>query len=178
MPQSGTLVKQWNTMRVPSLMAGFISPLAGPGAWKTFDGKIAGAVNCNFEMGSAITSKRVPKAVAFHKAYKKRWGKNLEAGHGPAPAYESVFILAEAIERAGTLDADAIVAALEKTDRMGAMGRMKFDKGHQIIYGLDPSKTAVAAVFQWKAGGGRTIVFPPAIADGKIELPPGLKSLK
>jgi branched-chain amino acid transport system substrate-binding protein len=178
MPQSGTLVKEWNAMKVPSLMAGFISPLAGPGAWKTFDGKIAGAVNCNFEMGSGITSKRMPEAVAFEKAYKKRWNEDLEAGHGPAPAYESVFILAEAIERAGTLDADAIVAALEKTDRVGVMGRIKFDAGHQVIYGLDPAKTAVAAVFQWKAGGRRTIVFPPTIADGKIELPPGLKSLK
>jgi branched-chain amino acid transport system substrate-binding protein len=28
MPQSGTLVKQWNSMRIPSLLAGFISPLA------------------------------------------------------------------------------------------------------------------------------------------------------
>src|SRR3990172_8536396 len=32
MPTSGILVKQWNTMRIPALMAGFISPLAGPSA--------------------------------------------------------------------------------------------------------------------------------------------------
>ena len=51
MPQSGTLVKQWNAMKVPAILAGFISPLAGSDAWKTFDGKIGGAMNTIFEMG-------------------------------------------------------------------------------------------------------------------------------
>lgn len=174
MPQSGILVKQWNAMKIPSLMAGFISPLAGPGAWKTFDHKIAGAINCNFEVGSAISSSKVAPSTAFEQAYTKRWGKPLEAGHGPAPSYESVHILAEAIERAGSLDADAIVAELKKTDRQGAMGRIKFDEGHQVVYGMNPAESAVAAVFQWTADGGRTIVFPTDLAEGEIVLPKGL----
>ena len=178
MPQSGTLVKQWNAMQIPSLLAGFISPLAGPGAWKTFDQKIGGAINCNFEMGSAISSSKMAKSTAFEQAYLKRWGKPLEAGHGPAPSYESVYILAEAIERAGKLDADAIVAELEKTDRQGVMGRIKFDEGHQVGYGMNPDESAVAAVFQWTADGGRTIVFPPALAEGEIMLPKGLAAAK
>lgn len=178
MPQSGILVKQWNAMQIPSLMAGFISPLAGPGAWKTFDRKIAGAVNCNFEVGSAISSSKVAPSTAFEEAYAKRWGKPLEAGHGPAPSYESVHILAEAIERAGRLDADAIVAELEKTDRQGVMGRIKFDEGHQVVYGMNPAESAVAAVFQWSSDGGRTIVFPTALAEGEIALPKGLAPAK
>jgi branched-chain amino acid transport system substrate-binding protein len=178
MPQSGILVKQWNTMKVPALLAGFISPLAGPGAWNTFDQKIAGAINCNFEMGSAISSPKVPKSVAFEEAYLKRWGEPLQAGHGPAPSYESVYILAEAIARAGSLDADAITAELQKTNRDGVMGRVIFDEGHQAVYDMDPATAAVAAVFQWKSDGSRTIVFPTALADGKIELPEGLSSAK
>ncbi len=178
MPQSGILVKQWNAMKIPSLMAGFISPLAGPGAWKTFDGKIAGAINCNFEVGSAIASSKVAPSTAFAQAYAKRWGKPLEAGHGPAPSYESVHILAEAIERAGSLDADAIVAELKKTDRQGVMGRIKFDEGHQVVYGMNPADSAVAAVFQWTADGGRTVVFPTALAEGEIVLPKGLAPAK
>ncbi|MCP3955159.1 MAG: ABC transporter substrate-binding protein, partial [Desulfobacterales bacterium] len=178
MPQSGTLVKQWNAMRVPALMAGFISPLAGPGAWKTFNQKIGGAINVNFEMGSAISSDKVPASKAFARAYKKKWGVDIEAGHGISPSYESVYLLAEAIERSGSVEADAIVAELEKADRVGVMGRIKFDQGHQVVYDMDPEKSAVAAVTQWNNDGTRNIVFPPAIADGTIKLPAGLKPAK
>jgi branched-chain amino acid transport system substrate-binding protein len=175
MPQSGILVKQWNGMKVPALMAGFISPLAGPGAWKTFDGKIGGAINCNFELGSAIATAKVPASQAFADAYKKKYGVPIEAGHGISPSYEAVYLLAEAIERAGSLDADAVVAELEKTDRMGVMGRIKFDDGHQVVYDMNPEESAVAAMIQWNDDGSRTIVFPASIADGQIKLPAGLK---
>ncbi len=178
MPQSGILVKQWKSMNVPALMAGFISPLAGTDAWKSFDAKIGGAINCVFEMGSAIASDKLPKSVEFYNKYKKIYGKDLQAGHGPAPAYESVYILAEAIERAGSLDPDAVVAELKKTDRMGIMGRIRFDAGNQVIYGFDPKETAVAAVFQWTDDGKRRIVFPESLADSKIQLPKGLTSAK
>jgi branched-chain amino acid transport system substrate-binding protein len=178
MPQSGILVKQWKSMNVPALMAGFISPLAGSDAWKTFDGKIGGAINCVFEVGSAIASDKLPKSVEFYNKYKNIFGKDLQAGHGPAPAYESVYILAEAIERAGSLEPDAVAAQIKKTDRMGIMGRIRFDDGNQVVYGFDPKETAVAAVFQWTDDGKRRIVFPDSLADAKIQLPKGLKSAK
>jgi len=178
MPQSGILVKQWKAMQVPALMAGFISPLAGSDAWETFDGKIGGAMNCIFELGSAIASPKVPASEKFYAAYRQVYGKALQAGHGPAPSYESVYILAEAIERAGSLDPDALVAAVEKTDRNGVMGRIHYDEGHQAVYGFDPDDTAVSTVFQWTEDGKRVIVFPESIAEAKIALPPGLKSLK
>ncbi len=178
MPQSGILVKQWKAMRIPALMAGFISPLAGSDAWKIFGGKIGGAMNSIFELGSAIGSSRVPQSVAFINKYKRVYKKSLQAGHGPAPAYESVYILAEAIERAGSLDPDAIVAEIEKTNRVGVMGRVRYDQGHQAIFGSDPQQTAVGVVFQWTEDGKRKIVFPQSVAEAKIQLPPGLKSLK
>lgn len=178
MPQSGTLVKQWNAMKIPAILAGFISPLAGSEAWKTFDGKIVGSLNTIFELGSAIASNQYAPSQTFYDNYKKKYGKELQAGHGPAPAYESVYILKEAIERAKSLDPDAIVAELEKTDRMGVIGRVKFDEGHQAVYGFDPNETAVSTVFQWTADGKRAIVFPASIAEAKIELPKGLTSLK
>jgi branched-chain amino acid transport system substrate-binding protein len=178
MPQSGTLVKQWNTMKIPAVLSGFISPLAGSDAWKTFDGKIAGAMNTIFELGSAIASDKHPASKKFYMQYEKKYGKKIQAGHGPAPSYESVYILKEAIERAKSLDPDAIVAELEKTDRMGVMGRIRYDEGHQAVYGFDPAETSVSTVFQWTNDGKRKIIFPKTIAEGKIKLPKGLKSLK
>jgi len=176
MPQSGILVKQWKSMKVPALVAGFISPLAGPAAWNTFDEKIDGAMNCIFEIGN-IPAPKVAKSVEFFEKYKKKYGKPIEAGHSPAPAYEMVYILKEAIERAGTLDPDKVVAELEKTDRVGAMGRIRFNKGHQVVYGGDPNETALGCMIQWQQGK-RVIVYPASVAEGEIQLPEGLKPAK
>ncbi len=178
MPQGGILVKQWKSMNVPALMMGFIGPLSGSDAWKTFDGKIGGAINCIFEMGSALASDKIPASVEFYNKYKNTYGHEIQAGHGPAPSYEAVYILAQAIERAGSLDPDAITAELKKTDRIGALGRIRFDEGNQAVFGFDPNETAVGAVFQWTDDGKRRIVFPESLAEGKIQLPKGLQPAK
>ena len=177
MPQSGILVKQWKSMKVPALVAGFISPLAGPAAWNSFDKKIDGALNCIFEIGN-VPCPKVPKSLEFFNKYKKKYGKPIEAGHSPAPAYEMVYILKEAIERAGSIDGDKVVAALEKTDRIGAMGRIRFNDGHQVIYGEDPNEMAMGCMIQWRAPGERVVVYPESVAEGKIQLPEGLKPAK
>jgi len=177
MPESGVLVKQWKSQKVPALMVGFISPMTGQGAWKAFDAKIGGVMNAIFELGSIPSQKYAP-ATAFYQAYEKKYGKGLEAGHGPAPSYESVYLLKEAMERAGSTEADAVVAALEKTDRKGVMGRVKFNPGHQVIYGTDPAEAAIACMYQWTDDGKRMIVYPPALAEGEIKLPSWMKSAK
>jgi branched-chain amino acid transport system substrate-binding protein len=83
--------------------------------------------------------------------------------------------LKDAIERAGTIDSDAIVTALEKTDMMGVFGRIRFDpKSHQVIPSNDPKEGAVGTVFQW-LDGKRVVVFPESIAMGEIQLPPWMK---
>jgi branched-chain amino acid transport system substrate-binding protein len=92
--------------------------------------------------------------------------------------WESVYILKEAIERAGSLDPDAVAAEIKKTDRTGVMGRIKFDDGNQAIFGMDPKEAAVACVFQWNEKGERVNVFPESIVDAKIRLPEGLKPAK
>ncbi len=170
MPSSGALAMQWKQMQSPAMLCGFISPMVGPGAWKTFDGHIAGALNAVFELGN-IPSDRYPPAAAFYQAYKARYGFPIESGHGPAPAYEAVYVLAEAIEAAGSLDADKIVTALEATDRAGVMGRLRFHPSHQALFGKDPEREAVACLIQWTRDGHRRIVYPPIIAEGDIEAP-------
>jgi branched-chain amino acid transport system substrate-binding protein len=179
-PESSRLVKQWNEMKVPALLCGFISPMMGPAAWKAFEGKIAGSLNVVFELGN-IPSRKYGPAAAFYEGFKREYGREIEAGHGPAPAYESVYILRDAIERAGTIDPSRMVSSLEETDRLGVMGRIRFNDGHQVIFGKDPSEEALACVIQWREGGERRIVYPPAVAEGEITLPqtaPGVSQIK
>jgi branched-chain amino acid transport system substrate-binding protein len=170
MPESVVLVKQWDRLRDQSLLCGFISPMVGPGAWHTFDGKIAGTLNVIFELGN-IPSPRWQPSMDFYHAFYNAYGRNIEAGHGPAPAYESVYILADAVGRAGSLNADDLVTALEATDRLGAMGRIRFHRGHQVIFGNDLANDALACIVQWGKDGRRKIVYPLSIADGEIQLP-------
>jgi branched-chain amino acid transport system substrate-binding protein len=180
MVESIVFVKQWKSMRIPAVMVGFTSRLGVPEAWKNFDGKIGGTMEVVYELGSAIGSKKVPLSMEFQNTYEKRWGgyPSGTGGHGASPSYEAVKVLAEAIERAGSLEADAVVSALEKTDRMGVMGRIKFDEVHQVPYGLDFREAAIGAGIQWTETGNRVIVYPPILAEGKIQLPKGLKSAK
>jgi len=177
MPQSGTLVKQWKSMKVPAIMAGFISPAVGPASWKAFDQKIGGMVNCVFEIGS-LPAQKYPPAAKFYEAYQKKYGQPIEAGHGPSPSYASVYLFKAAVEKAGSLDPDAIAEALAQSDAEAAIGRVKFTPGHQAVYGNDPQKEALGAVFQWTEDGKRVIVYPPAVAEGKIQLPSWMKSKK
>lgn len=174
MPQSGVLLKQWKALRIPAVMAGFISPMAGQGAWKRFRGRIAGLMNAIFEVGN-MPAKKIPASVRFYNAYRKKYGKYLQSGHGPAPAYVAVYLLKAAIEKAGSVNPDKIVAALKTTDAASIMGRIKFNKTNQVIFGGDPMKTAVGCVFQWSRKGKRVIVFPPALAEGAVQLPPWMK---
>jgi branched-chain amino acid transport system substrate-binding protein len=112
--------------------------------------------------------------MKFYDAYTKRWGIEPE-GLGTSSSYMAVYVLKEAIERAGSLDSDKVVTALEKTDIMGVYGRLRFDpKGHQVIPATDPKEGAVGSILQWQ-DGKRVVVYPKSIATGEILLPPWMQ---
>lgn len=174
MPESSILLRQWYAMKVPALPFGSIIAAAEqPGFWKATEGKgeycLANVVNA----GNA-PSNATPWTMKFCRAYTKRWGIEPE-GYGTSSSYMGPYVLKDAIERAGTIDSDAVVTALEKTDMMGVYGRIRFDpKSHQVIPSNDPKEGAVGTIFQWQAGK-RVVVYPQSIAMGKIKLPPWMK---
>jgi branched-chain amino acid transport system substrate-binding protein len=177
MPQSGILLKQARAMQIPALMAGFISPIACENAWKVFEGEVEGMINMVYEVGP-IPVKAVPKSVAFNENYGKRYGQKARtelSGHGPGPSYDAVYIMANAIERAKTVEPEALVKAIEQTDMQGAIGRIRFGKDHQVVYGDDPKETALGVGFQWVKPGKRVVIFPESVAEAKIQLPPYMK---
>ncbi len=174
MPESSILLKQWHDLKVPALPFGSIIAAAEqPGFWKATEGKgefcLANVVNA----GNA-PSQATPWTMKFFDAYTKKWKIEPE-GYGASSSYMAPYVLKEAIEKAGTLDPDKVVAALEKTDMVGVYGKIKFDpKSHQVVPSLDPGEGAVGTIFQWQAGK-RIVVFPQKIATGQIQLPPWMK---
>jgi len=171
MPETSILLKQWHDMKVPALPFGsIISAAEQPGFWKATEGKgeycLANVVNA----GNA-PCEATPWTMKFYNAYKERWGVEPE-GYGTSSSYMGPYVLKDAIERAGTIESEAVIKALEETDMMGVYGRIRFDpKSHQIIPSTDPEEGAVGTIFQWQAGK-RVVVFPPKIAMGEIKLPP------
>jgi branched-chain amino acid transport system substrate-binding protein len=174
MPETSILLKQWYDMKIPALPFGtIISAAEEPGFWKASGGKGEYAMASVVNAGNA-PSKATPWTMKFVEAYQKKYGLEPE-GYGTSSSYMAVYTLKDAIERAGTLNSDAVVAALEKTDLMGVYGRIKFDpKSHQVIPSIDPKEGAVGTIFQWQAGK-RVVVFPPKIAMGEVKLPPWMK---
>jgi branched-chain amino acid transport system substrate-binding protein len=177
MPSSSNLIKQWYALKPPAVLCGFLSPATGPKAWSVLGNRLGGLINVIFELGN-IPSAKYPPATAFYRSFRARYGHPIQSGHGPAPAYESVYVLAEALERAGSLDPDRVAAALEVTDRRGVMGRVRFHRGHQAIFGQDPEQEALGCVVQWSNNGGRNIVDPESLAEGKLTLPRFVKPVK
>lgn len=174
MPETAILLKQWYDMKIPALPFGtIISAAEQPGFWKATEGKgeycMASVVNAG-----NTPSRATPWTMRFVEAYQKKYGLEPE-GYGTSSSYMAVYVLKDAIERAGKIDSDHVVAALEKTDMMGVYGRIRFNpKSHQVIPSIDPNEGAVGTIFQWQAGK-RVVVFPPKIAMGDIKLPPWMK---
>lgn len=172
MPESAILLKQWKNMRMKCIPMGFMSAAEQPGFWDATKG------NCEYTIVDAVNGGNVPSNITpwtmkFAKAYEKKWGLEPE-GYGTSSSYMAVYQLKEAIEKAGSLDADAVIKALEEQDLMGVYGRMKFARNHQIIPADDPNEGAVGCMFQWQ-DGKRVQFFPSAGATGKVMLPPWMK---
>ncbi len=170
MPETAVLLKQWKSFRLKSLPLGFMSAAEQPGFWKASDG------NCEYTVVDVVNGGNAPAEITpwtmkFVEAYKKMWGLEPE-GYGTSSSYMAVYALKDAIERAGTLDADAVVKGLEEIDLMGVYGRIRFDpKSHQVIPSTDPKEGAIGGMFQWQ-DGKRVTFWPEAGAIGKLKLPP------
>ncbi len=173
MPEAEILIKQLYLMKIKAVVTGIISPAAPEYAWEVTDGAVEGIFGFILEAGS-IPVKKIPKSLEFYNAYKRFWGsekaKRLSC-HGAANSYDAVYVLKEAMERAGELDPEKIVKEIERTDMFGAVGRIRFSKFHQLIFSFDPKQGAIACIFQWKKPGIRVPVFPVTIAEGRIDLP-------
>lgn len=177
---AGVFAKQYTAMKVPALLIGFIPPIAAPMAVQTVGPEVEYSLSVEFPAGSSLALKRLPKTGEFLDKFVKKYGTLPEAAAVNASAYDSVYILAAAIEKAGSLDPDKLVEALEQTDYMGTSGRLRFNENHIVVFGeKDPNETGVAVVFQWqkdKAGNLQRIpVYPDFLAEGDIMLPPWMK---
>lgn len=168
------LIKQWADMKVPALLCGFLSSASDPGMWKATAGKVNYVVLMNGEAGCSPDAEVTPLTRPYLDSYVARWK---EKPYLPAAvtSRDSLYVLKDAIERAGTLESDALISAIEQTNMVSVSGRLKFDKAsHTVIFGNDPKEASLGIYLQWQ-DGKRVTVCPPAIATTAIKLPPWIK---
>src|SRR4029077_2166093 len=81
----------------------------------------------------AIRAPMTPKTIPFWDEFVKRFGTApVYTGIG---TYDAVHVYAEAVRRANSLDTDAVIKALEKTDMVGIAGKIQFDEVHDVKTG-------------------------------------------
>ena len=98
-----------------------------------------------------------PLTVPFFTEFEKRAG---EAPAYNAGTYDAMYLLKSALERAGTLESDAVVTALEKTDQPGTVAvrfmftgqDAKLHNPHDVPYGPG-FVTGIATQWQPAANG-------------------------
>jgi branched-chain amino acid transport system substrate-binding protein len=116
----------------------------------------AGKANYVSTLDTYAKVQMTPKTIDFVNAFEKRFGKSPTYNAG---THDAIYLLKEAIEQAGTTNADKLVAALEKISFVGAAGVVEFDKRHDPVWG--PGKSTGIAV-QWQ-DGKKVPFWPPQV---------------
>jgi branched-chain amino acid transport system substrate-binding protein len=144
--------KQWEELEIPAASVG-INVMAQADSFIESTGGLG-----NYEMTLNVYARDVElteKTAAFMDDFIEEMGETPTYNAG---TYDAMYILKEAIERAGSLEQDDIVVELEETDYIGTGGRFVFNPEHDVTWG--PGYVTGVGV-QWQDGELKG-VWPPA----------------
>jgi len=151
-PMGIVLGRQMGELQLPAVAFGINVEAQKDGFWQATAGK--GNYVATLDTFSEVEV--TPKTIPFVKAFKERYKR------GPtynAATYDAIHMLKNAIEQAGTIEADKLVPVIEKTEHVGAAGTDTWDKSHDLIWAV--GKTSGIAV-QWQ-DGKKVAFWPPQV---------------
>ena len=165
---------QWKSQQVPIPMFGVSSQATNSTFWKDTNGATEGVLYQGVSgPGVAVTPKTLPFVDEFVKKY----------GNTPSycgyTAYDDVYMIADAVKRAGSLDSDKLVAAMEATDYGGTIGRIQFlPQGDPHVHGLKTGAGLITGLMlQWQirragqhvaGGSGQGQVGIPVLRQDRV----------
>jgi len=158
---------QWKNQQVPIPMFGISAQALSPTFWKDTNGAAEGVPSLAVATPDVAVT---PKTKPFAAAFKAKFGT--PPAYTGYTAYDEVYIIADAIQRAGSTDPDKMVAELEKTDFEGTIGKIQFyGKNDEFTHGIKSGPGSVTGlVFQWQ-DQKQVVVWPDQLASGKLRLP-------
>jgi branched-chain amino acid transport system substrate-binding protein len=119
-PAGTVFSRQWGELQIPAAPVGINVQAQSKGHWAATGGVTEYEMLLNFyAVGIEIT----PKSRPFFDKFVERFG---EYPTYTASTYDAIFILAEAIERAGTIETYPVLAELQKTEYPGTGGLITY----------------------------------------------------
>lgn len=141
-PAAVTYGRQWGELEIPACSFGLSAESQKMEFWEATDGYSNYETSLNTYGKANITAKTMPFMEKFLET----------AGDTPshsAATYDALYLYKDAVERAETLEVDAVVESLADTDYEAAMGRVVFSDFHSVTWGPE-YVTGVAN--QWQDG--------------------------
>lgn len=163
---------QWKNQQVPIPMVGMSSQATNSAFGKDTNNAADGVIYQSLSgPGVAVTGKSVP----FTNGFKARFGNY--PSYAGYTAYDQVYYIADAVTRAGSVDADKMIDALEKTDWTGTTGRTEFyGKDDPFTHSMKYGEGLVSGLMlQWQ-DGAQVAVWPAKLAQGKLKFPGFIKT--
>jgi branched-chain amino acid transport system substrate-binding protein len=164
---SEMLVQQWYDAKPPFAIGGVDVHSADAGFFQRTGGKAISEITSNLALRAPVTTATVP----FWDAFVQRTGRAAPL-YTALSGYDAVNLYAQAVTRAGSTQADAVLAELERSDFVGTQGRLQFDVNHDLKVGPGLVRLAFA---QWQADGRREVVWPLALRTAPPIPPPWMK---
>ena len=160
--------KEYYDRQSPMLVFGGINLMASdPSGWERTEGKCN-----NMAFSDFLTMTSFPytsKTLQTRDAYMNMWGGE-PITLAAANTYDAIkFILKDAIERAGTIETEAVIRALEETSVETSNVRdFVFTESHALMMETNPNDPdadyAIEMVFQWQ-DGVQVPVYPKKIME-------------
>jgi branched-chain amino acid transport system substrate-binding protein len=162
---------QWKNQQVPIPMFGISSQATNETFGKDTNDAAEGVL---YQGVSGPNVAVTPKSVPFAEDFKKRYGNY--PSYAGYTAYDEVYYIADAVKRAGSVEADKVVDALEKTDWEGTIGRVQFyGKDDPFTHSIKYGKGLITGLMlQWQ-GGKQVAVWPKEVAKSDLKFPSFIK---
>ncbi|WP_420971730.1 ABC transporter substrate-binding protein [Bradyrhizobium sp. B120] len=162
---------QWKNQQVPIPMFGISSQATNETFGKDTNDAAEGVL---YQGVSGPNVAVTPKSVPFAEDFRKRYGNY--PSYAGYTAYDEVYYIADAVKRAGSVEADKMVDALEKTDWEGTIGRVQFyGKDDPFTHSIKYGKGLITGLMlQWQ-GGKQVAVWPKEVAKSDLKFPSFIK---
>jgi branched-chain amino acid transport system substrate-binding protein len=132
-------------------------------------GKSVGEMAVNFATRAPLT----PKTIPFWDEFVKRTKR--QPVYTAFGANDAVYIYAQAVERAKTTEAGAVIKELEKTNYVGIPGTTQFDETHDVKPGTATYRGPALIFAQWRDKCSREVVYPKTMRTAEFVYPSWIK---